>query len=173
MNAIVAVDNQWGIGKDNDLLFNIPLDMKFFRKTTLNKIVVMGKNTLLSFPESKPLKNRTNIVLSSTMPKRDDCIVVNSLDELKQKLTEYPSQDVFVIGGAMVYETMLDYCDTIYVTKVDACGNAQVFFPNLLKLEHWATFLCVVARILFPKHPRKVRASNSCPVSLLLSADIE
>ena len=138
MNAIVAVDNFWGIGKDNDLLFNIPLDMKFFRKTTLNKIVVMGKNTLLSFPESKPLKNRTNIVLSSTMPKRDDCIVVNSLDELKQKLTEYPSQDIFVIGGAMVYKTMLMYCDTIYVTKVDACGNAQVFFPNLDEMNEWS-----------------------------------
>ena len=138
MNAIVAVDNFWGIGKDNDLLFNIPLDMKFFRKTTLNKIVVMGKNTLLSFPESKPLKNRTNIVLSSTMPKRDDCIVVNSLDELKQKLTEYPSQDIFVIGGAMVYKTMLTYCDTIYVTKVDACGNAQVFFPNLDEMNEWS-----------------------------------
>ena len=138
MNAIVAVDNFWGIGKNNDLLFNIPTDMKFFRQKTLNKVVVMGKNTLLSFPESKPLKNRTNIVLSATTPRRDDCIVVNSLNELKQKLTEYPSQDVFVIGGAMVYETMLDYCDTIYVTKVDACGNAQVFFPNVDKMQNWS-----------------------------------
>ena len=138
MNAIVAVDNFLGIGKDNDLLFNIPLDMKFFRKTTLNKIVVMGKNTLLSFPESKPLKNRINIVLSSTMPKRDDCIIVNNLEQLKQLLKTYPTQDIFVIGGAMVYKTMLEYCDTIYVTKVDACGNAQVFFPNLDEMNEWS-----------------------------------
>ena len=61
-----------------------------------------------------------------------------SLDELKQKLTEYPSQDIFVIGGAMVYKTMLMYCDTIYVTKVDACGNAQVFFPNLDEMNEWS-----------------------------------
>jgi len=137
MNAIVAVDNFWGIGKNNDLLFHIPIDMKFFRKTTLNKVVVMGKNTLLSFPESKPLKNRVNIVLSSTMQKRDDCVVVNSLNELKRVLNQYTSQDVFVIGGAMVYETMLDYCDTVYLTKVNACGNAQVFFPNLDKMSNW------------------------------------
>jgi len=97
----------------------------------------MGKNTLLSFPESKPLKNRVNIVLSSTMQKRDDCVVVNSLNELKGVLNQYTSQDVFVIGGAMVYETMLDYCDSVYLTKVNACGNAQVFFPNLDKMSNW------------------------------------
>ena len=138
MNAIVAVDNFWGIGKDNDLLFYIPKDMKFFRQTTLNKIVVMGKNTWLSFPDSKPLKNRTNIVLSTTIPNRDDCIVVNTMDQLKQLLKTYPTQDIFVIGGAMVYKTMLEYCDTAYVTKVNANGNAQVFFPNLDEMNEWS-----------------------------------
>ena len=73
MNAIVAVDNNWGIGKNNGLLFHIPTDMDFFKKKTLNKVIVMGSNTLLSFPNSKPLKNRTNIVLFPG-GKRDDCI---------------------------------------------------------------------------------------------------
>ena len=80
MKAILHADKQWGIGKNNDLMFSIPLDMKFFRETTLNKIVVMGNNTLKSFPNGKPLKNRINIVLSRSENTRDDCIFVKSLD---------------------------------------------------------------------------------------------
>ena len=138
MNAIVAVDNQWGIGKDNDLLFHLPKDMKFFRSTTLNKVVAMGRKTLTSFPESKPLKNRINVVLSSKGEDRDDCIVIRTLEEMKKHLAQYPPEDVFVIGGSMFYATMLDYCDTVYVTKINACGDAQLFFPNLDEKEEWS-----------------------------------
>ncbi|MCR5443600.1 MAG: dihydrofolate reductase [Sphaerochaetaceae bacterium] len=63
MQAILHCDRNWGIGKRNDLMFHLPKDMKFFRTTTTNKVVVMGSNTLLSFPGGKPLKGRTNIVL--------------------------------------------------------------------------------------------------------------
>ena len=129
MKAIVAVDKKWGIGKQNDLLFNIPEDMKFFRQKTANKTVCMGYNTLLSFPNSKPLKNRVNIVLAPSDVERDDCIVVHTLEELSKELKKY--DDVFVIGGAMFYKTMLPYCEEIYVTKVDADGEATVFYPNL------------------------------------------
>lgn len=130
MKAIVAVDKNWGIGKNNDLLFSIPEDMKFFRATTLNKVVVMGSNTLKSFPNGSPLKNRTNIVLSSKV-KRDDCIVVDSLENLFNEIKKYDSDQVFVIGGAMLYKTLLNYCSEILVTKVDADGQAEVFFENL------------------------------------------
>ena len=136
MNAIVAVDKNWGIGKDNDLLFSIPEDMKFFRQTTLNKIVVMGANTLRSFPNGNPLKNRTNIVLSTSI-ERDDCIVCKSLEQLFEELKKYPSDDIFVIGGAMLYKTLLPYCKKVLVTKVNADGNAQVFFENLDKKDNW------------------------------------
>ena len=129
MKAIVAVDKKWGIGKQNDLLFNLPEDMKFFRQKTANKTVCMGYNTLLSFPNSKPLKNRVNIVLAPDGVERDDCIVVHTLEELSKELKKY--NDVFVIGGAMFYKTMLPYCEEIYVTKVDADGEATVFYPNL------------------------------------------
>ena len=71
MKTIVAVDSKWGIGKKNDLLFSIPEDMAFFRKTTMGKVCCMGYNTLLSFPGSKPLKNRTNIVLAPADVQRD------------------------------------------------------------------------------------------------------
>ena len=136
MNAIVAVDKNWGIGKDNDLLFSIPEDMKFFRQTTLNKIVVMGANTLRSFPNGNPLKNRINIVLSTSI-ERDDCIVCKSLEQLFEELKKYPSDDIFVIGGAMLYKTLLPYCKKVLVTKVNADGNAQVFFENLDKKDNW------------------------------------
>lgn len=129
MRAIVAVDKKWGIGKQNDLLFNLPEDMKFFRQKTANKTVCMGYNTLLSFPNSKPLKNRVNIVLAPDGVERDDCIVVHTLEELSKELKKY--EDVFVIGGAMFYKTMLPYCEEVFVTKVDADGEATVFYPNL------------------------------------------
>ncbi|MBQ3219652.1 MAG: dihydrofolate reductase [Clostridia bacterium] len=138
MKAIVAVDKLWGIGKKNDLLFSLPADMAYFREKTLNKVVVMGSNTLKSFPGGKPLKNRTNIVLFPGGEKRDDCIVVDSIDELKDQLKKYPADDVFIIGGAMFYKTMLPYCSEVLVTKVDADGGAEVFYENLDKLSNWS-----------------------------------
>lgn len=138
MKAIVAVDKKWGIGKKNDLLFSLPADMAFFRKTTLNKVVVMGSNTLKSFPNGNPLKNRTNVVLFPGGEKRDDCIIVDSMDELKVELKKYPTDDVFIIGGAMFYKTMLPYCSEVLVTKVDADGGAEVFYENLDALQNWS-----------------------------------
>ena len=138
MKAIVAVDKNWGIGKKNDLLFQLPLDMKFFRSTTLNKVVIMGSNTLKSFPNGNPLKNRTNIVLFPGGEKREDCTIVDSMEELKEELKKYNTDDVFVIGGAMFYKTMLPYCSEVLVTKVDADGGAEVFYENLDKLSNWS-----------------------------------
>lgn len=131
MRAIVVVDKNWGIGKNGGLLFNLKKDMQFFRKTTLGKVVCMGRNTLLSFPDSKPLPKRTNIVLTSKGIPSEGCVVVSSLDELFKELEKYNSEDVFVIGGAMLYCTMLPFVDSVLVTKVDAEGDAEVFFENL------------------------------------------
>ena len=138
MKAIVAVDKNWGIGKKNDLLFSLPADMKYFREKTSGKVVVMGSNTLKSFPNGKPLKNRTNIVLFPGGEQRDDCIIVQSLDELKLELKKYDPDDIFIIGGAMFYKTMLPYCSEVLVTKVDADGGAEVFYENLDKMENWS-----------------------------------
>lgn len=138
MKAIVAVDKNWGIGKNNDLLFHLKKDMAFFRATTLNKVVVMGSNTLKSFPNGKPLKDRINIVLYPNGEKREDCIIVGSLEELFATLKNYPSEDIFVVGGAMFYRTMLPFCDTVFVTKVFADGDATVFYENLDNLPEWS-----------------------------------
>jgi dihydrofolate reductase len=136
MNVIVVVDQNWGIGKNNDLLFHIPKDLAYFKEKTANKVVVMGGNTLLSLPNSKPLPKRVNIVLTDAF-KRDDCIVVETLSELFEELKKYPSNDLFIIGGAMFYKTMLPYCNRAYITKVDANGGAVHFFNNIDKMQNW------------------------------------
>lgn len=136
MKAIVAVDKNWGIGKNNDLLFSIPEDMKFFRQTTSGKVVVMGANTLRSFPNGNPLKNRVNLVFSSTIM-RGDCVVVDSLDKLFNEIKKYPDEQVYLIGGARMYKTLLPYCDEALITKVNADGEADVFFENVDELDGW------------------------------------
>ncbi len=131
MNAILHVDKEWGIGKKNGLMFSLPKDMDFFKQTTIGKTVCMGYNTLLSFPGSKPLKNRLNVVLCEEGIDVDSCVCVHSVEELLREIKKYPPDEVFIIGGASVYRTMLPFCDKIYVTKVNAIGGADVFFPNL------------------------------------------
>ncbi len=129
MKAIFHCDRHWGIGRQNDLMFSLPKDMKFFRETTIGKIVIMGRNTLLSFPNGKPLKNRVNIVLSPT--DIEGVVSVHDLGELFGEIKRYPPDDVYVIGGASVYKALIPYCNEILVTKVDADGGAEMFVPNL------------------------------------------
>jgi dihydrofolate reductase len=130
IRAILHADKNWGIGKNNSLMFSIPVDMKFFRQTTSGKTVVMGGNTLRSFPNGKPLKNRTNIVLSRGQGS-DECIFVHDLDALKAEMKKRENEDIYVIGGAQIYRALLPYCEEVLVTKVDAFGGADAFFPNL------------------------------------------
>ncbi len=139
IRAIVHADKEWGIGKGNDMMFSLPKDMKFFRETTLGHTVVMGGNTLRSFPNGKPLKNRVNIVLSRGQV-RDDCVIVRSYEELKNEMKARQKEDIYVIGGGEVYKELLPYCDEVLLTKVDAVGGAEVFFPNLDEDEN---FVCV------------------------------
>lgn len=130
--GIVAVDNKWGIGKKNDLLFHLKKDMQFFRQTTADSIVVCGYNTLLSFPGGKPLKGRSTICLCPEEVKRDDCFCIHDFDEMVRLVKELAkNHPVFIIGGAMLYKSMLPYYDKVYVNMVDADGEAEVFFPNL------------------------------------------
>ena len=135
INCIVAVDNNWAIGKNNDLLFNIKADMKYFRENTKDKIVFCGYNTLLSFPGSKPLKGRSTIVLCPKEIERDDCFCIHNFEESVRLIKELAkTQDVFVIGGAMLYKSMLPYYDRVYVTHVEkADPEATAFFPNLVE----------------------------------------
>ncbi len=128
--SIVNVDKNLGIGKDNFLLFHLPSDMKFFKETTQGHVVAMGKNTLKSLPNGKPLKNRVNIVLSHEPT--DGVINASSLEEFISLVKEYSKKGtVFIIGGASIYKATLDIVDEIYMTKVDEDGKADVFFPDI------------------------------------------
>jgi len=131
MKAILHADREWGIGSKNGLMFSIPADMKFFRETTIGNVVVMGSNTLKSFPGGKPLKNRVNLVLYPGGEEREDCKIVQSLEELFAEIRKYDGDKVYVVGGAMMYKTLLPYCSEVLVTKVDAVGGADAFFENL------------------------------------------
>lgn len=139
IRAIVHADKEWGIGKGNGMMFSLPKDMKFFRETTMHHVVVMGGNTLRSFPHGKPLKNRVNIVLSRGQV-RDDCVIVRSYEELFAEMKTREGEDIYVIGGGEVYRALLPYCEEALVTKVDAVGGADVFFPDL---DAHPDFVCV------------------------------
>lgn len=136
--GIVAVDNHWGIGRTNketdkgELLFKLKHDMEFFKRETSNAVVFVGYNTLLSFPGSKPLKGRSTICLCPEEINRDDCYCVHDFNEAVKLIKEIAkTQNVYVIGGAMLYRSMTPYMDEVLVNKVYADGEAEVFFPNL------------------------------------------
>ena len=138
MNIIAAVDSNWAIGYKNDLLVRIPNDQKWFQKVTTGKVVVMGRKTLESFPNGIPLKNRTNIVLTGdTSLKVKDALLVHSVDELLEELKNYPSEDIYVIGGESVFEALLPYCDTAHITKIDYEYQADRHLTNLDRLPEW------------------------------------
>lgn len=137
MNLIVAVDNNWGIGKDNDLLVKLSGDMRYFKETTLGKTVIMGRKTLESLPNSRPLPNRDNIVLTKKEMLINGAIIVNSVEQLLNVVERYESDKVFVIGGAEIYKTLLPYCKKAYVTKIQASFEADKFFENLDLLSNW------------------------------------
>lgn len=138
MNMIVCVSRNWGIGKDNQLLFHIPNDLKQFRALTIGKTVVMGHNTLKSLPGGKPLPERTNIVLS-----RDPNLVVegatvcHDMQDVLIELSTVSPDDVFIIGGASVYRMFLPYCRRALITRVDAVPEADSFFPDLQEHPQW------------------------------------
>ena len=134
MRAIVAVSQNWGIGRDGQLLFRISTDLQRFKALTTGHTVVMGRKTLESLPGGRGLPNRRSLVLTrrdNFTPDRAE--VVRSLEEA----VALAGDEAFVIGGQEVYEQLLPYCTRVYVTKVFADVPADAFFPNLDADPHW------------------------------------
>jgi dihydrofolate reductase len=148
MKAIVAVDKNWGIGREGDLLYKIPGDLAYFRKTTKGAIIIIGRKTLESFPGGKPLPYRINIVITRNEDyEADDCIVCHSPEEaaavaetldLNEAVAVAEAHDlegadagVYVSGGGEIYRLMMPWCDEILVTKIEADAQADTFFPDL------------------------------------------
>ena len=130
MKAIVLVDEHWGIGNDGDQIIYIPGDLKYFRKTTMGHPVILGRKTLATFPGGRPLKGRRNLILSRNPNfAPEGAEVFSSVEALLLAAPE----DSFVIGGASVYRALLNYCETVYVTKIHGEFSADCHFPNLDK----------------------------------------
>lgn len=138
MNLIANVDCSWGLGRDGQLLFHIPADLRFFRRMTLGGAVILGRKTLNTLPGGRPLAGRTNIVLSTTAEQIRDADVCSSIAAACRSASAFSDADVYVIGGASVYAQMLPLCDTAYITKVEADGGADCFLTNLDKTPGWS-----------------------------------
>lgn len=132
MKAIVAVDLKWGIGCEGKLLQMIPEDMKFFKEKTLGNVVVMGRETFESLPGKSPLKDRINIVLTRDKSFCDSRLTIcNSVEETLEKLKQYDSDNVYIIGGEAIYNEFLPYCNEIFITKIQKEYDADKYFPNI------------------------------------------
>ena len=135
MNLSVAVSGNWGIGYKGELLFRISPDLKRFKKLTMGKTIVMGHNTFKSLPNRQPLPGRKNIVMSRKPGTKIPGAFVANQKEQVMEMTR--GEEVFIIGGADIYNLFLDDCTRIYLTKVNASPPADRFFPNLNNYPEW------------------------------------
>ena len=134
ISIIVAIAENNGIGKNNDLLWHISADLKRFKQITLDRTVIMGKNTFLSLPV-RPLKNRRNRVITDSPDDHfDGCLTVFSVEEALKNC--HDNEESFIIGGASVYRQFLPHADRLYLTRVNRSFDADTFFPDILE-EDW------------------------------------
>lgn len=152
--AIVAVDNNWGIGYDGELLERIPEDIKYFRELTENNIVIMGRKTWDSLP-TQPLPGRTNVVISSKYNfeafsgKGKPPLICSNIEHVKEYLgpNYIYDRDIFIIGGGSIYEQLLPYCDTVFLTHIGKDHkNVDTYFPRIDKDSEWEIDTCTELR---------------------------
>ena len=135
MNLIVAVYEDWGIGRDGTQPVALSADRKFFRETTRGAAVIVGRRTIEDFPGKKPLPGRVNIALTRSAEEIPGFTVCHSPEEAVELAKS--AESCFVIGGGSIYQQMLPFCDTAYITKVHANPGSDTFFPNLDQDENW------------------------------------
>jgi len=149
ISIIAAMGRNRSIGKDNDLIWNLPDDMRFFKEKTLGHVVIMGRKNYESIPEKwRPLPKRTNIILTtSDQLKYDDgALVMNKFEDALNYAKEAGEKEVFIIGGGQIYQLAINKIDRIYLTEINAAFEADVFFPEIRK-EDWTE----IERIHHPK----------------------
>lgn len=135
MDLIVAVYDDWGIGRDGTQPIAVSADRKFFRETTKGALVIVGRKTLADFPGGKPLPKRVNVVLTRGAMEQEDVVICHSPEEALALAEK--AERAFVIGGGSVYRQMLPYCDRAYVTKVHVKPESDTFFPDLDASSDW------------------------------------
>lgn len=153
MKLIVAVSEDWGIGKENQMLFHISEDLKFFKETTMGHSVVMGHNTFKSI--GKPLSGRKNYVLS-----RDKGLQISNV-QIIRSISDIP-KDAFIIGGQEIYEQTLSHCETAFITKIHASKDCDRYFPNLDKNKDWKI-----------KKKRQIQIQNGTLIDFLIYKKIK
>lgn len=140
VSIVVAMDLDRGIGKNNDLMWNLPVDMKFFKETTQNHVVVMGRKNYDSIPEKyRPLPNRENAVLTrNTDFEASGCLVFHSLQNCLNHYKNDSKRTIFIIGGGEIYRLALELnaVDEMYITHVNKRFGADTFFPEF-NLKEW------------------------------------
>lgn len=158
ISAIVAVDQNWGIGYQGQLLEHLPPDMKYFKELTMGNTVIMGRKTWDSLP-AKPLINRHNVIISKSIPEtklpqiitdREVPVTFLQMDSLIQnweKVKRFSNKEIFIIGGGEIYKQLLPYCDRVYVTLIEKShDNVDTYFPNLDKDPQWEVSTCTELR---------------------------
>jgi dihydrofolate reductase len=139
ISIIVAIAENFAIGKNNDLLFHLPNDLKRFKEITTGKPVIMGRNTLLSLPGSRPLKNRRNIVISDIPGDNfDGCEMTSSIEGAVELVQN--EEEAFIIGGGMIYRQFYPLAGKLYLTLVHQPFDADVYFPEIQYCEWEETF---------------------------------
>ena len=143
MDLIVAVDLNWGIGYQNGLLASISDDMKRIKELTLGQVVILGRNTLQSFPGGRPLAGRTNIILTQQVDfHAGDALICHSIEELAVCIAPLRDQSIYLLGGGSLYKQLLPFCDLAYVTRFHQSFQADTFFPNLDQMPGWQLLTC-------------------------------
>ena len=135
MELIVAVYDDWGIGKDGTQPIALSADRKFFRETTKGAMVIVGRRTIADFPGQQPLPGRVNVALTRQNIQLPGFTVVNSPEEAVALAKT--AERAMVIGGGSIYRQMLPYCDKAYITKVHCTPESDTFFLNLDESPEW------------------------------------
>ena len=136
ISIIVAIGKNQVIGKNNQLIWHLPKDMKFFMDTTMDTVVIMGRKNYESIPKKyRPLKNRKNVIITRNKSyKAEGCIVVNSIGESLEVLNNIENKEVFVVGGGEIYKKFLEkgLIDRMYITHIDEHFDGDTFFQKLI-----------------------------------------
>ena len=143
ISIIVAISKNQVIGKNNQLIWHLPKDMKFFMDTTMDTVVIMGRKNYESIPKKyRPLKNRKNIIITRNKTyKAEGCTIVNSIDESLKVVNNIENKEIFVIGGGEIYKKFLEkgLIDRMYITHIDQYFDGDTFFPEI-NYESWKSF---------------------------------
>lgn len=139
ISMIAAVAKNGVIGKDNDLAWHLPDDMKYFMNTTRGHHVIMGRKNFDSIPEKyRPLPDRTNIIVTRQKDYvQKDCIIAHSMDEAYEYCRKSNPEEIFIIGGGQIYAAGLEKADRLYITEVNANVEGDTYFPDVDESQ-WA-----------------------------------